>query len=240
MYNQKNNSEQGKPMRKADRLFRIVEYLKARRTVVTAKKIAEDLEVSPRTIYRDIADLMTSGIPIYGEAGVGYILKPDHKVQPLMFKAEEIDALMLGAQMVKTWGDKGLAQSASQAIDKLTAVFPESLQKELEQTFLFSLPSKNEVKINIDFTALRRAIRSKNKLEFIYEDEKNQKTTRTVRPLCLVFFSPVWLLLAWCEKRNDFRNFRIDRIKELTISDETFIEEKGKRTQDYCDALMRY
>lgn len=227
-------------MRRADRLFRIVEYLKARRTVVTAQKIAEELEVSPRTIYRDIADLNASGVPIIGEAGVGYMLSQDYQLRPLMFGLEELDALMLGAQMVKSWGDQALAQAASQAIDKLTSVLPEQLQKELEQTFLFSMPSRNEAKINIDFIALRRAIRTKNKLEFIYEDEKIQTTTRTARPLCLMFISPVWLLLAWCEKRNDFRNFRVDRIKELTISDETFVDEKGKRTQDYCEALAHF
>lgn len=224
-------------MRRADRLFRIVEYLKARRTVVTAQKLAEILEVSPRTIYRDIADLNASGIPIMGEAGVGYILSKDHKVQPLMFGLEEIDALILGAQMVKSWGDKGLAQAASQAIDKITTVLPESIQKELEQTFLFSMTSKTEVIINIDFTALRRAIRGKNKLDFSYEDEKKSLTSRRVRPLSLAFFSPVWLLLAWCEKRDDFRNFRIDRIQDLTISDDLFKDEKGKRVQDYCCAM---
>ncbi len=224
-------------MRRADRLFRIVEYLKARRTVVTAQKLAEILEVSPRTIYRDIADLNASGIPIMGEAGVGYILSKDHKVQPLMFGLEEIDALILGAQMVKSWGDKGLAQAASQAIDKITTVLPESIQKELEQTFLFSMTSKTEVIINIDFTALRRAIRGKNKLDFSYEDEKKSLTSRRVRPLSLAFFSPVWLLLAWCEKRDDFRNFRIDRIQNLTISDDLFKDEKGKRVQDYCCAM---
>ncbi len=225
-------------MRRADRLFRIVEYLKARRTVITAQKLADVLEVSPRTIYRDIADLNASGIPIMGEAGVGYILSKDHKVQPLMFGLEEIDALILGAQMVKSWGDKGLAQAASQAIDKITTVLPESLQAELEQTFLFSMTSSTEVKINIDFTALRRAIRGKNKLDFAYEDEKKARTNRRVRPLCLVFFSPVWLLLAWCEKRDDFRNFRIDRIQDLTISDDLFKDEKGKRVQDYCCAMQ--
>ncbi|PCJ01070.1 MAG: DNA-binding transcriptional regulator [Alphaproteobacteria bacterium] len=225
-------------MRRADRLFRIVEYLKARRTVVTAQKLANVLEVSPRTIYRDIADLNASGIPIMGEAGVGYILSKDHKVQPLMFGLEEIDALILGAQMVKNWGDKGLAQAASQAIDKITTVLPESIQKELEQTFLFSMTSKTEVIINIDFTALRRAIRGKNKLDFSYEDEKKSLTSRRVRPLSLAFFSPVWLLLAWCEKRDDFRNFRIDRIQDLTISDDLFKDEKGKRVQDYCCAMQ--
>tara|TARA_B100001989_G_scaffold236175_1_gene197921 strand:+ start:1809 stop:2483 length:675 start_codon:yes stop_codon:yes gene_type:complete len=220
-------------MRKADRLFRIVEYLKARRQVVTAEKLAEVLEVSPRTIYRDIADLNMSGVPIIGEAGMGYILERDYLVQPLMFGLEELDALMLGAKMVQNWGDKELAKSASQAIDKLTSVLPERIQKDISETFLFSFPSKDKKDIIIDFTSLRRAIRSKNKLSFSYEDEERNSTFRKVRPLCLVFFSPVWLLLAWCEKRNDFRNFRIDRIKELQIIDEYFKDEKGKRLQDY-------
>lgn len=221
-------------MRRADRLFRIVEYLKARRQVVTAEKLAEALEVSTRTIYRDIADLGASGVPILGEAGVGYVLHRDHVVKPLMFGLEELDALMLGAQMVRSWGDKELAQSASQAIDKLKSVLPESLQQELSGSFLFSMASKAKLQINVDFTALRRAIRTKNKLYFTYEDEDGKASQRCVRPLCLVFFSPVWLLLAWCEKRNDFRNFRLDRIKELTVLEEVYKEEIGKRLYDYC------
>ena len=140
-------------MRRADRLFRIVEYLKVRRQVVTAVSIAQALEVSTRTIYIDIADLNTSGVPIIGEAGVGYMLSRNYVVKPLMFGIEELDALMLGARMVKSWGDKELAQSASQAIDKLTSVLPESLQQEISRTFLFSKTSKAEVKINIDFTS---------------------------------------------------------------------------------------
>jgi len=221
-------------MRRADRLFRIVEYLKARRQVVTAVSIAQALEVSTRTIYRDIADLNASGVPIIGEAGVGYMLSRNYVVKPLMFGIEELDALMLGARMVKSWGDKELAQSASQAIDKLTSVLPESLQQEISRTFLFSKTSKAEVKINIDFTSLRRAIRTKNKLHFVYKNAEGNTTARCVRPLCLIFFSPIWLLLTWCEKRNEFRNFRLDRIEELTILDEHFKDEKGKRLYDYC------
>lgn len=221
-------------MRRADRLFRIVEYLKARRQVVTAEKLAEALEVSTRTIYRDIADLSASGVPILGEAGVGYVLHRDHVVKPLMFGLEELDALMLGAQMVKSWGDKELAHAASQAIDKLKSVLPENLQQEISSSFLFSVTSKAKLEINVDFTALRRAIRTKNKVYFSYEDEGGKASQRRARPLCLVFFSPVWLLLAWCEKRNDFRSFRLDRIKELTVLDELYKEETGKRLYDYC------
>ncbi|GJL77198.1 MAG: DNA-binding transcriptional regulator [Nitrospinaceae bacterium] len=224
-------------MRRADRLFRIVEYLKARRQVVTASSLAEELGVSVRTIYRDIADLGTSGVPIIGEAGVGYMLDKDYVVRPLMFDVEELDALMLGAQMVQSWGDKELANAANQALDKIGSVLPERLQKEISETFLFSLTSKSEVKIHIDFTGLRRAIRGKNIVEFSYTREDGEHSTRRVRPLCLVFFSPVWLLSAWCEMRKDFRNFRLDRIQNLQIKEERFRDEVGKRLSDYMQQM---
>ncbi|MDA0690666.1 MAG: YafY family protein [Nitrospinae bacterium] len=224
-------------MRRADRLFRIVEYLKARRQVVTAGSLAEELGVSVRTIYRDIADLGASGVPIIGEAGVGYMLHKNYVVRPLMFDTEELDALMLGAQMVQSWGDKELAKAANQALDKITSVLPESLRKEIAETFLFSMASKNEVKIHIDFTALRRAIRGKNIVEFSYKREDGEASTRRVRPLCLAFFSPVWLISGWCEMRDDFRNFRLDRIQDMKITEERFRDEKGKSLYDYMQQM---
>ena len=220
-------------MRRADRLFRIVEYLKARKQVVTASDIAEELEVSVRTVYRDIADLGASGVPIIAEAGVGYILDKNYVVRPLMFDIEELDALMLGAQMVESWGDSALARSARHAIDKIAAVLPDSLQREISNTFLFSMPSRSGPVITIDFTALRQAIRSKHIVEFRYTREDGEASTRRVRPLCLVFFGPVWLLSGWCEMRNDFRNFRLDRIGDMQITQERFRDEKGKRLQDF-------
>ena len=224
-------------MRRADRLFRIVEYLKARRQIVTGLSLAEELEVSVRTIYRDIADLVASGVPVIGEAGVGYMLDKDYVVCPLMFDVEELDALMLGAQMVHSWGDKELARAANQAIDKITAVLPETLKKEISETFLFSMASKTEVKIHIDFAGLRRAIRGKNIAEFSYTREDGEVSNRRVRPLCLAFFSPVWLLSGWCEMRNDFRNFRLDRIQNMKITEECFCDEKGKRLYDYMQQM---
>lgn len=224
-------------MRRADRLFRIVEHLKARRQVVTAGSLAEELDVSVRTIYRDIADLGASGVPIIGEAGVGYVLDKDYVVRPLMFDTEELDALMLGAQMVQSWGDKELARAANQALDKITSVLPEALQKEISETFLFSMTSKTEVKIHIDFTGLRRAIRGKNIVEFRYTREDGKESSRRVRPLCLAFFSPVWLLSGWCEMRDDFRNFRLDRIQNLKIREERFRGEAGKSLYDYMQQM---
>jgi predicted DNA-binding transcriptional regulator YafY len=224
-------------MRRADRLFRIVEYLKARRQTVTALSLAQELEVSARTIYRDIADLGASGVPIIGEAGVGYMLDKNYVVRPLMFAVEELDALMLGAQMVQNFGDKELARAANQAIDKITSVLPESLRKEISETFLFSVASKTEVKIHIDFTALRRAIRGKKIVEFYYTREDGEESHRRIRPLCLAFFSPVWLISGWCEMRTDFRNFRLDRIQDMKITQERFRDEKGKSLNDYMQKM---
>jgi len=220
-------------MRRADRLFRIVEYLKARKQIVTAYNLADTLEVSMRTIYRDIRDLVASGVPIIGEAGVGYMLDKNYVVRPLMFDIEELDALILGAQMVESCGDTELARAARHAIDKIKSVLPDSLQREIADTFLFSLPSQGNPAINIDFTGLRRAIRSRRIVEFNYIREDGEQSCRRMRPLCLVFFSPVWLVTGWCEIRNDFRNFRLDRIQDIKITKETFRDEKGKRLYDY-------
>lgn len=220
-------------MRRADRLFRITEYLKARRTAVTAKILAQELEVSERTIYRDIADLGASGVPVVGEAGVGYMLDRSYVVRPLMFEVEELDSLALGARMVESWGDKALAKAARRSLDKIMAVLPESLRAEMLSTAMFSHPSQARPVITIDFTALRRAIRTRNIIEFLYAKENGEQSRRRVRPLSLVFFGPVWLLMGWCETRDDFRNFRLDRIKELVITDKKFLDEKGKRLSDF-------
>ena len=220
-------------MRRADRLFRIVEFMKARRQAVTADRLAQELEVSVRTIYRDIADLQYSGVPIVGETGVGYALDRNYTLRPLIFDVEELDALALGAQMVNSWGDREIARSARQAIDKITAVLPDQLREEIMQTALFSPPSQAKEPITVDFSAIRRAIRTRNRIRFDYISLQDQRSSRTVRPLCLSFFGPVWLLTAWCEKRRDFRNFRLDRLRRLKILDEKFRDEPGKRLSDY-------
>ncbi len=226
-------------MRRADRLFRIVEYLKARRQVVTADTLASELEVSVRTIYRDIADLGASGVPIIGEAGMGYLLNRDYLVRPLMFDIEELDALALGARMVESWGDRAIAKAARQAMDKITAVLPETLRNEIHSTAIFSLPSRGKRTLEIDFTSLRRVIRTKHIVEFTYTTEDQRVSQRRVRPLCLAFFAPVWLLTAWCETRKDFRNFRLDRMRKMRVTEDPFQDEKGKRLSDFQRQMKR-
>lgn len=220
-------------MRRADRLFRIVELLKARRSVVKAEDIARELEVSTRTIYRDIADLGISGVPVIGEAGVGYMLDRDYILRPLMFDMEELDALLLGAEMVKSLPDVTLSKAAQAAVDKISAVVPDKVMAERVETVLFSFASKAGQNFTVDFSQLRQAIRRKNIMTFSYSKDKGEASSRRVRPLALVHFSPHWLLLGWCEMRNDFRNFRLDRMSELVTLDEVFKAERGKSLSDF-------
>lgn len=220
-------------MRRADRLFRIVEFLKARRQAVRAKDLAEELEVSMRTIYRDIDDLCMSGAPIIGEAGVGYVLDRDYLVRPLAFDMTELEALSLGAQMVKSWPDKDLSKAAQSAIDKITATLPDRLYCQFQDEFMLAFPSKSSSSIGFDFGPIRKSIRRRNKISFSYAKENEQASSRIVRPLALAHFAPVWLLLGWCEAREDFRNFRLDRMVGVEMLQEHFTHEKGKRLADY-------
>jgi predicted DNA-binding transcriptional regulator YafY len=219
-------------MRRADRLFEIIQLLR-RKPTTRARDLSEALEVSERTIYRDIQDLMASGVPIEGEAGVGYVLHAGFDLPPLMFKEQELEALVLGARMVESWADSELADAASDAIAKIEAVIPESLRGFMAKTALLAPPSHKMEPLAFDLAALRRAVRSQTKVSFAYTDIIRQKSRRTVRPLSLAYFGPVWLLAAWCELRDDFRTFRLDRIKDFSVTLDHFRPERGKTLHDF-------
>jgi len=219
-------------MRRADRLFDIIQVLR-RRKLTTARHLAEQLEVSERTIYRDIRDLIASGVPIDGEAGVGYVLRRGFDLPPLMFKTPEIEALVLGARIVAASGDAELAAAAEDALVKIEAVLPERLRDLAESTALYPPIGREAPPPGLDMAELRAALRRHCKLRFSYVNAHGEGTRRTVRPLCLLYYGPVWLMVAWCELRTDFRSFRLDRITEPEILDETFRPEPGKRLSDY-------
>ncbi len=219
-------------MRRADRLFEIIQLLR-RMKLARARDLAEKLEVSERTIYRDIRDLMASGVPVEGEAGVGYILRGGYDLPPLMFDKQEIEALVLGVRIVETWADAELAEAAGNVIAKVEAVIPERLRRHIAETVLLAPPDHYAVPLSIDPGELRRAVNGRLKVRFHYRDLKDRGSERTVRPLALAFYGPIWLLASWCELRQDFRSFRFDRISELTILDETFPAERGKTIQDF-------
>jgi len=220
-------------MRRADRLIQIVHYLRRMRHAVTAQRIADDFGICQRTVYRDIQDLMNSGVPIYGEAGVGYIIDKKYHLPPVMFDPDELEAIALGISMVRTWTDKRFAEKATSAMEKIQAVLPTNLLNDMQQLATSSEYSMARIPWEVDFSEVRDCIRNKQKIMINYTDLKERTTSRSVRPLALTFFGPVWLLLAWCEHRQDFRNFRLDRISDMEQTGEIFPPDKDKSLDAY-------
>lgn len=220
-------------MRRADRLIKITHFLRQRRQAVTAKQISEAFDICTRTVYRDIQCLMDSNVPIKGEAGVGYLIDKEYYLPPITFDAEELEAIGLGISMVRQWTDDKFASKAESAFEKIKAVLPTQLQGELQQITTYAMPTSPPVPWTVSFSELRECIRRHRKIRISYNDGDSYNTTRTLRPLALFFFSPVWLLTAWCEKRNDFRNFRLDRVQKLTVSDAIFEDEADKNLAAY-------
>lgn len=219
-------------MRRADRLFEIIQLMR-RKTTVRARDLAEALEVSERTVYRDIRDLMASGVPIEGEAGVGYVLRAGFDLPPLMFREAEIEALVLGARIVESWADSELADAATDAIAKIEAVIPDRLRGYMAETALLAPSTRFVEPVGFDLADLRRAVRSRLKVRFGYGDVLGQRSERTVWPLSLAYFGPVWVLAAWCELREDFRTFRLDRMSGFAVAGERFRPTPGRTLHDF-------
>ena len=224
-------------MRKADRLNEIVHYLRRMHHAVTAEVLAAQFEVSVRTLYRDIQDLQDSGVPILGEAGVGYVIDKTYHLPPIMFDADEIEAIALGIGMVCNWTDEHFAKKAQSAYQKIQATLSATTLRELAQITTFSAPSHYKIPWDVDFTEIRECIRRKQLVRFDYLDLSEVSSQRTIRPLALTSFSPVWLLTGWCELRQAFRNFRIDRISSFTPLDTRFRDEKDKSLAAYLKTV---
>ena len=218
-------------MRRADRLFDIIQILRRGRTV-RARDIAEELEVSDRTIYRDVAALIGSGVPVEGEAGVGYLLRDGADIPPLMFTEDELEAVTFGLRVVQSWADHQMGDAAISACRKIEAVLPGHLRDYMSSVRVDAPPDHWAEPIEIQRGRLRRAIRERRKLSFDYCSKSGQQTRRTVRPLLLSFYGSIWSLTAWCELRQDFRTFRLDRIRNPAFLDTAFDEEPGKRLAD--------
>ncbi len=201
-------------MRRADRLFQIVQYLRGGR-LVTAARLADKLEVSERTIYRDIADLQSTGVPIDGEAGVGYVMRAGFELPPLMFSREEIVALVTGARMVRAWGGVAMARAAEEALVKIEAVLPDAIRARVAGTTVFAPSFGMDEGVRGLIDDLERAVEARDVLAFSYRDESGAETTRAVHPLALSYWGKVWTLIAWCELRADFRVFRLDRMQAV-------------------------
>lgn len=203
-------------MRKADRLFQIVQILRRSPRAVTADAIAAELETSKRSVYRDIAALIGQRVPIRGEAGIGYVLDQGFDLPPLMLTSDEIDAVALGAQWVVGHADPALARAAQDVLAKIATVLPPHMRAVLEDPSSRTPPAWDMPADRIDVAELRAAIRASHKLELCYADESGRVTNRVVWPLIIGYLDLRRALIAWCELRQDFRTFRLDRIESAT------------------------
>ena len=209
-------------MRRADRLFQIIQILRRGKKPITADAIAEERETSKRTVYRDIADLIGQRAPIRGEAGVGYILEDGFDLPPLMLTPDEIEAAVLGAQMVAARGDPVLRRAAEDLIAKIGAVIPENLRPLVVEPATRAAPNWKATPDNIDMAGVRQQIRAGRKLILTYRDEQERETQRTVWPFAIGYYETSRLIMAWCEMRSDFRSFRTDRVAGAEFTEDRY------------------
>lgn len=215
-------------MRKAERLFQIIQILRRSTRPVTAAGIAGELEVSKRTVYRDIADLISQRVPVDGEAGFGYVLDAGYDMPPLMLTPDEIEAVVLGLQMVGKLGDAALNHAAIDVMAKITSVIPEASLPYLVQPAVGVRPDDLEPSGTCDTRVIRTAIRNGRKLNIDYLSAEGTTTTRTVWPVLLGYSDTRSLLIAWCEIRNAFRHFRTERLLKVKMLDDAIGVSRGK------------
>ena len=218
-------------MRRAERLFQLVQLIRGRR-LSTAAFLAERLEVSDRTVYRDVADLMAQGVPIEGEAGVGYRMQAGFDLPPLMFTKNEAQALVASVRLAQSRLDPGLARHAEGALSKILAVLPPAARAAAESLAVYAPPFGPDAATRKRLETLRIAAEAKHTLRLVYVDLKEQRSERVVRPLGCFYRGAVWTLAAWCEARAGFRNFRVDRIEALQVLEARFRDEPGKTLAD--------
>jgi predicted DNA-binding transcriptional regulator YafY len=215
-------------MRRSDRLFDIIQRLRAARRPLTAAALAEELEVTVRTVYRDIATLQARRVPIEGAAGIGYMMRRGFDLPPLMFTVEEIEAIAVGARLVARTGDLGLHSAAESVLSKVTVVLPDGLRTQLASAPIFVSEAGAPVPERVDLSAVRQAIRDEHKLRISYVDEAGARSERTIWPIAVAYYVQATLLGAWCELRQDYRHFRADRIVSLAVLEERYPSDNGR------------
>jgi len=224
-------------MRRADRLFLLIHALRGRRSAITAQRLAQELGVSLRTVYRDVADLQRSGVPIEGEAGVGYLLRKGSDIPPLMFTPDELEALVVGTRFVRAFGGNRLGREAAAALLKIEAVLPPELRERSDRTRIFA-PEVDRLENSGLIDDLHAAVTASRVLRMNYRDNDARTTAREIEPLCLAFWGGSWTLGAWCRLRGDFRNFRPDRIVDYAPTGETFVETRERGLNAYMKAMQ--
>jgi predicted DNA-binding transcriptional regulator YafY len=224
-------------MRRADRLFQIIQFIRGRR-LTTATFLGQRLEVSERTVYRDIADLQRQGVPIEGEAGVGYRIGAGFDVPPLMFTRDEAAALVASARLAQSWVDPAMARDIESALCKILSVLSPAARISAESLALYAPAYVLDDGTRAHLQILREAVQSRQKLRMNYRDVAGVASERIVRPLGCFYWGKVWTFSAWCELRQDFRGFRIDRIDKVEVLPDRFLDEPGKSLADLLRRLQ--
>jgi len=223
-------------MRKPERLFKLVTLLQGRRTAITGAALASELGVGVRTVYRDIQALILSGVPIDGEAGVGYRLRAGFDLPPLMFRSEEVTALLVGSRMVQAWTDPDLAQAAKAAEAKILAVLTPQMLIGISR-LPYRIPVYERAESGIH-RLLRKACEARHKASVVYRGMDGRESSRTLWPLGMVGWGDHWTLLAWCEMRDAYRNFRFDRIQDIMLLPEHYPPHPERNLEHYLTRIV--
>jgi predicted DNA-binding transcriptional regulator YafY len=213
-------------MRRADRLLQLIQILRRHRRPVTGETMAQELEVSLRTVYRDMADLIAQGVPIRGEAGIGYVLGEGYDLPPLMFTTDELEAVMLGLRWVMRRGDADLSRAAQDTVAKIGVMLPEKLRPFLFDSGLLAAARTTILTDHIDVATLRSAIRDGRKVQINYRAEDGAESIRVIWPIAVSYFDAQRIIIGWCELRNDFRSFRTDRMITAEAMKERYPERR--------------
>ncbi len=221
-------------MRRADRLYRITDYLRGRR-LTTAQWLADRLEVSLRTVYRDVADLIRAGVPITGEAGVGYALARRIDLPPLMFDRSEVEALAVGLRFVQASGDDALRAAAERAQAKIRGTLSRESAERMRDTPAFV--SRRQAQRSARLAEILEAVERRRVLAIEYTDESGRESERAIWPLAVLYGADAWSVVGWCELRNGFRSFRLDRIRAMRDARRTYPVQPGRRLQDFFDRM---
>ena len=220
-------------MPRSDRLFDIIQRLRTASKPTTAAMLAEELEVTERTVYRDIATLQARRVPIEGAAGVGYVLRKGFDLPPLMFTIDEIEAIAVGARLVRRLKDPKLQEAAETVLAKVTMVVPERLRGHIADAPVYVSPGMTAEAEGADLAEVRAAIRDSRKLYIAYADEQGRRTNRVIWPIAMAYYVDVTLVCAWCELRADYRNFRVERIQSSKVLDEHFDQDGGRLFREW-------
>jgi predicted DNA-binding transcriptional regulator YafY len=226
-------------MRRTERLFRIIQILRSKRSPVTGRDLADELEISLRTLYRDMAELTAQRVPVIGEAGTGYVLDDGYDMPPLMLTADELEAAALGATWVTSQGDPSLARAARDLVAKLSEVIPKELRPIVLDASSRSIATRSNVKDQFDGVVLRRAIRDRSRLQLTYQGQNGEVTNRVVWPMLIAYLNAVRYIVAWCETRQDYRHFRTDRVQNLKVLEDKYPARREVLVREWEETMAK-